>query len=202
MFAVALSLVATCAACLGPTPQEIQLQRELDQAQLALAEKEKAIADRDAQIAALQQQVEKTRPFQGVKIDQLVTVDRIMIVSRSGGEDFDGKPGDDGVVVYVRPVDRNGDVVKASGSFTVQLVDLATSGEPRSLGEYTFDDPDQLAKAWYGGFLTNHYTLRCKFREGAAPTTRELLARVTFVDFLTGRVHTASQTLTIKRIDP
>jgi len=199
--AITLSLISMSASCLGPTPLEIELQRELHQTRLALAEKEKAIAERDAKIAALERQVEKTRPFQGVSIDKIVTVDRIQIVSRSGGEDFDGKPGDDGVVVYVRPVDSNGDVIKASGSFTVQLVDLATPGEPRSLGEYTFDDPDQLAKAWYGGFLTNHYTLRCKFREGAAPSTRELLARVTFVDFLTGHVHSASQSLTIKRID-
>lgn len=198
---VAALWLGAAGGCLGPTPQEIKLQRELDEARIAAKEKERLLAQRDAQIEALREQIEKNRPFQDVDIDKLFTVDRIEIVSRSGGEDFDGKVGDDGVVLYVRPVDRDGDVIKAAGSFVVQLFDVNAEEGPRKLGEYRFEDPDTLASLWYGGFLTNHYTLRCPFMPGSEPSGREVLARVTFVDFLTGRVRSASQTLKIERID-
>ena len=194
-----LAVCAVSCGCLGPTARELELERALDAAQISLKANERVLAERDATIGALREQIKKDRPFQGVGVDRLFTVDRIEIVSRSGGADFDGVRGDDGVVLYVRPVDRDGDVIKAAGAFEIQLVDLDAAGGPKQIGLCRVEEPEELARAWYGGMLTNHYTLRCPFADGSVPSGRAVLAQVTFVDFLTGRVHTATGSLQIDR---
>ena len=68
---------------------------------------------------------------------------RAEIVSRSGGGNYDGLPGDDGVTVYLRLLDAEGDAVKVPGRITVQLLDNERLGAPRLLGLYRFDDVDR-----------------------------------------------------------
>ncbi len=178
-----------------------QLQQEADTLRRDRAECMQQLADRDAQIAVLRRRIDQQPLLQNIELDDLFVVDRIELVSRTGGADFDGQPGDDGVVVYVRPLDRAGDVLKAAGQITVQLIDLTDPGRPRSLATYVYNDPDQLAELWYGGFLTDHYTLRCEFPPQVEPS-RDVTVRVTFLEFLTGREFTASQQVTLDRIDP
>lgn len=162
-----------------------------------------ALADRDAIIADLRRRVDAGPAFEGIDLDDLFTVDRIEIVSQTGGADFDGQPGDDGVVVYVQPVDAYGDFLKAAGQFTVELLDLSNPGSPRSLATYVFNKREELAEAWYGGLLTNHYTFRCAFPPRLNPRPpREVYVRVVMLDWLTGREFAATRTVTLERIDP
>jgi hypothetical protein len=103
-------------------------------------------------------------------------------------EDYDGKPGDDGVTVYLQPLDADGNVVKVPGRIRIQLLDNADLSNPRVVHVCEFADPEELRQAWHGRFLTNHYTLKCFFPPAAAlPGSGELLVTATFVDFLTGR---------------
>ncbi len=162
-----------------------------------------ALADRDAIIADLHRRVDAGPLFEGIDLDDLFTVDRIEIVSQTGGANFDSQPGDDGVVVYVRPLDAHGDFLKAAGQFTIQLLDLTVAGSPRSLATYVYSKREELAAAWYGGMLTNHYTFRCAFPPRLNPRApREVHVRVVMLDWLTGREFAASTTVGIERIDP
>ena len=178
-----------------------QLQQESDGLRLDLNECTQQLADRDAQIDVLRRRVDQQPLLQSIDIDDLFVVDRIELISRTGGADFDGQPGDDGVIVYVRPLDSDGDVLKVAGQITVQLIDLTTPGQPRSLATYVFNKREQLAQNWYGGMLTDHFTLRCVFPPKVRPS-REVHVRVTFLDFLTGREFSASRDVTLNRIDP
>lgn len=200
---LALALAAGAAGCerWGVTESDRLLQQQFDQSQLELRQCHDALAERDARLDVLHQRINRDRPFQHVDLDDLFVVDRIEIVSRSGGVDLDKQPGDDGVVVYVRTLDADGDVLKAAGEFVIQLFDLTQPGQPRELGVFSFDDSQSLRKSWYGGFLTNHYTFQCPFNAGQMPSTREVQVRVTFLDWLTGRSFSDSKTVTIKRID-
>jgi len=47
----------------------------------------------------------------------------------TGAANWDGRPGDDGVVVYLHPQDRTGDTVKAVGSCRFELLDLGRSSD-------------------------------------------------------------------------
>lgn len=118
----------------------------------------------------------------------------IEIASLSGGADYDGKPGDDGITVHLRPRDADGQVVKAPGRITVQLLDNTKMESPKVVAVCKFEQPEELRRLWMGIFGTNHYTLRCDFPAGAdLPDSRRLLVGVSFVDFLTGRTLTASK---------
>jgi hypothetical protein len=198
---LSLSLLAA-----GACQNEGAMIRDMQQRVAALEQDQQrctqALADRDAIIASLRKRVDAGPIFEGIDLNDLFTVERVEIVSQTGGADFDGQPGDDGVIVYVRPLDAHGDFLKASGHFTVQLLDLTRPGAPRELATYVFSNRDELAEAWYGGLLTNHYTFRCTFPPRLSPRPpREVHVRVVMLDYLTGREFTDARTVRVDLID-
>ncbi len=160
------------------------------------------IAQRDGQIALLHGQIENLEGFGRDRPAALFAPVKIEIASLSGGANYDGKPGDDGVTVYLRPRDANGDVVKVPGRITIQLLDNANLAAPHLLGLRVFDDPDQLGKLWHGRFATNHFTLKCPFSPGTnLPATRRVTVNAEFVDYLTGATLTAVKEVLISYPD-
>ena len=120
----------------------------------------------------------------------------------TNGADYDGKPGDDGVTVYLRPRDADGHVVKVPGRITVQLLDNTDLGSPRPLGLYVFADPSELRKLWHGRFATQHYTLKCPFPPGTKlPDARRVTVSAEFVDYLTGATLTAVEEVPVSLTD-
>ena len=118
----------------------------------------------------------------------------IEIASLSGGSNYDGKPGDDGVTVHLRPKDAEGQVVKVPGKITVQLLDNTEMTAPKVIAVCEYEKPEDLRNLWMGILGTNHYTIRCPFPVGTAlPTSRKLLVSASFVDFLTGIMLTTSK---------
>lgn len=189
------------AGCVNDAELVRQLQ---EQAGALAADTERCkqeLADRDAQIAVLRRRIENQPYLEGIVLDDLFLIDRIVLASRTGGIDLDGQPGDDGVVVYLQPRDQDGDALKAAGQIAVQLFDLTTPGAPRELATYVFSDHEALRKNWYGGLLTNHYALKCAFPPTLDGVPREVHVRVTFLDYLTGREFTTSTTVQIERVD-
>jgi hypothetical protein len=115
----------------------------------------------------------------------LYPADRIEIEQLSGGYDDDKLPGDDGVIVYLRPLDRVGDPIKVAGDIRIELFDLSLPEGQQKIGEYIIP----VAKAqemWYGRFMTYHFTIRCPWQE-RPPVNPEVLVRASFLDYLTGR---------------
>ena len=175
----------------------IRLQREIDQHELDLKACAQKAFECEIRRAELTARIENQPRLATVGIEDLFVVDQIKIPSRSGGIDLDGKPGDEGVVVYVQPIDAAGDVIKAAGAITIQLTDLTTIGSPRTIATLEYTKPDIVKKSWYGGFLTNHYSFKCPFPESAAPVPGEVHVRVLFFDWLTGREFSASTTVKV-----
>ncbi|UCC28868.1 MAG: hypothetical protein JSU86_11775, partial [Phycisphaerales bacterium] len=84
---------------------------------------ERVVAQRDGTAARLHEQIENLQSFGPEHPADLFAPATIEIASLSGGADYDGQPGDDGVTVYLRPRDADGDVVKVPGRITIQLLD-------------------------------------------------------------------------------
>ncbi len=190
--ALVAALLLVLASCTSPglvaglTKDNESLQREKGRLQ-------RVIAQRDDTVARLGGQVENLKGFGPDRPADLFAPAKLEIASLSGGRDYDGKPGDDGVTIYLRPRDASGDVVKAPGRMTIQLLDNTNLASPRVVGVYVFDDPAQLGRLWHGRFGTNHYTLVCPFppESGSLPRQRRLTVSVEFVDYLTGATLTA-----------
>ena len=161
-------------------------QRKLQLAEERVKVLEAESLEQQEKLDGLQAQVAELRGVDSGAIDDLVTVDAIRIVSPSGGYDEDGKPGDDGLVIYVQPIDREGHILKAAGSFKVRLIDLAQPADKLEIAAYHFDVPTTRSK-WFGRMWTNHFTLKCPWPPQQTPQNREITAHVEFTELLTGK---------------
>lgn len=176
--------------------EEMELRREITGLTEQIEQKDSQLVAQRLTIEQLHQQLDTARGFTNEDLEKIFYPEKIEIVSLSGGDDYDGKPGDDGITVYLRPVDRDGDAVKVAGDIRIELYDLQNPSGQKLIGEY-FVPADQVAEHWYGKLATYHYTVRCPWQQGL-PKHNEITIRATFVDYLTQRVMTAQIVRTFK----
>ncbi|MCP4247486.1 MAG: hypothetical protein GY778_10600 [bacterium] len=182
-----------------PDPKLTVLHQQIDELTQVNRRLEGELLVRDGEIAQFEQQIETLQALGPDRLDGLFVVQRIELASLTGGADYDGVPGDDGVTVFLRPLDADGHVLKAAGEIIVDLLDTTVPGEPKSLARYVTNEPAELRKLWHGGFMTDHYTIRCPWAPATAlPASREVDVKVTFYDFLTGRRFTAMESVKIE----
>lgn len=159
-----------------------RLENKLENAQ----ETEESLRDRLARTSGLTEETLAALPLPV----------KIQLASQSGGYDHDDQPGDDGIVLYIQPVDEDGHVVKAAGKMTVELYDLAAGPDGQKINTCRFDTAE-LRASWYGRLMTQHFTLRCPWPEGYTPEHREITARASFTELLSGRTMTLQETFEI-----
>ncbi|MFO0973885.1 MAG: hypothetical protein U1A27_10670 [Phycisphaerae bacterium] len=184
-----LVVLALLPACIPDTEKTVSESRDDRAHHEREAEMSRELAARDQLI---RQQAEQIRNLQGVTDERAKLIPhaaRIEIDALSGGYNDDGRPGDDGVAVYIEPFDDDGDSVKAAGSLTVEVVELSAPESSRVLASATLEGA-ALRKAWYGRFMTAHFTVKMPWRDGV-PTRGELVVRARFVDWVSGAGLTA-----------
>jgi len=162
-----------------------QLEDEIEQQGLAIAQKDEQLAGQAKRIQELQGAVGERA------IENLVHVDKIEIERLSGGYDDNHDGIDEGVVVYLRLLDKEGDAVKAAGSAKVQILDLSRPEGSRTVGELNLEAA-ALRPMWFGRLMTYHYTIKVPWSGGAdRPTARSLTVRVEFTELLSARTFDA-----------
>lgn len=181
--------------CLSPV--EAQLRREVAELRDTVRKNNDELGAKSATIDQLHRQLAVARSISEDDLKQIFYPEKLVIDPLSGGADYDGKPGDDGVSIYLQPVDRFGDVVKVPGDITIELYDLAAPPERKLIGEYHVP-VDQVARLWRGKFLAQHFAIKCPWA-GRVPQNPELTIRAIFVDYLTKRVVSAQTTCKLKR---
>ena len=155
------------------TQDKAQLQKELTQSNSANEQLRK-------QIQALSGLPEN------MKLDHIYCLQRVKIHRYTDllDEDKDGKM--EKLVVYVQPIDDRGDVIKAAGSVNVQLWNLNQSNGEALLGQWSVD-VEELKTRWVT-FLVTNYRLTFDLAEKMESLERPLTVKVTFTDYLSGRV--------------
>lgn len=171
------------------SPTELELRSQVGKLNERITEKDNQLAAQRITIEQLHEQLQVTRGWTDEDLEILFCPEKIVIASLSGGDDYDGKPGDDGVTVYIKPLDREGDAIKVAGDIRIELYDLANPSGQKLIGKYVVP-VDQVSTHWYGKLATYHYTVRCPWKKGP-PKHDEITIRATFVDYLTQRVMTA-----------
>ena len=184
--------------CFGYVPAEKfqDVQRQLLVAQERIKSLETEVAAQQESVRALTQQLHDLRGVEGDPAETLIVPEQIKLAGMSGGYDEDGKVGDDGIVLYIQPIDRDGHVVKAAGMMKVRLLDPANPRERVVVADYFFDVPTTRS-LWYGRLMTNHFRVRCPWPNNRPPDHRRIAADVVFTEILTGRSLTASETFEI-----
>ncbi len=146
-----------------------------------------------AEIAQLRTQIQALSVLPQDRKDnpyELTTI-RIAKISNFFDKDSDGQQ--EKLIVYVQPVDAEGDIVKAAGTVSVQLWNLNNPNGEALLGQWQVE-PAELRKLWFNSFTTG-YRLTFDRPEGLTVLAEPLTVKVTFIDYLTGVSFRAQQVI-------
>ncbi len=142
------------------------------------------------ELSARLQRVQAMSPNQ--KLDLLPHVTSVRLATLSGGYDDNHDGIDDGIVLYINPVDQEGDVIKAAASVQVRLLDLSAQGDGQVVGQVSLD-ANQMKPLWFGK-LGAHYTVKVPWSGGRnRPPAASITVVVSFQDYLTGKVYPLQQ---------
>jgi hypothetical protein len=119
-------------------------------------------------------------------------VARVTLGMLTGAADWDGQPGDDGLIVYLYALDQSDDTVKRAGDCTFELFDLSRSDRPLAMVWHV--PAAQAADLWQT--FPGCYRFKLAW-QGAPPTTTEPILKVTFAA-LSGKDFTATKRLRVR----
>jgi len=191
-----LSLLPGCDAG-GPAYRQLAAENVELKNQLADARAENQRLGGDVQ--DLRAQRDTLMTIQGMRLEAIPRVASVELGKWTGGYSLrrrdgggDGQTGmgwgHDAVKVYVIPRDGVGSVIKAAGSVTVRLFDLAAVDGANRLGQCEVS-PEALASLWFTGlFMPDHYSIVCPFE--TPPQRADVTVHVEFTDYVTGKTFT------------
>ncbi len=136
----------------------------------------------------LQKQINTLHDFtDDVSFKDLYEVKSIKITKYTNlyDKDKDGKK--DTLLVYIQPIDQDGDIIKAAGDVHVRLLDLDKDRDPVILGKWRLT-PAQLRKLWVDALIKTNYRLTFDIAGKVPDQEKTLTVMVTFTDYLTGKV--------------
>ncbi len=122
-----------------------------------------------------------------LKFSNLYDIQRIKIHKYTNlyDKDKDGKL--EKLIVYIQPIDAQGDIVKSPAFVDVQLWDLNTESEKALLAEWHIP-PQELKKLWFATLITINYRLTFDIADKIENFQEPLTVKVIFTDLLTGKV--------------
>jgi hypothetical protein len=122
-----------------------------------------------------------------VKLKDLYDLQRVKITKYTNlfDKNKDGKK--ETLIVYLQPIDQDGDIIKAPGDVHVQLLDLDKDKDPALLGKWHIT-PNKLRKFWLNALLKTNYRMTFDVSEKVKTFEKPLTVTVTFTDYLTGKV--------------
>jgi len=178
-----MSLVAGCQRA----NERALLLEQIEQLTQEKTELQKQVEQSKSENEQLQEQVEVLSGLPDpVKLENLYQLQTIKIGRYTNlfDKDKDGKYEE--LIVYIQPIDEEGDKVKATGAVDVQLWDLNQTDGEALIGEWRVE-PSDLKKLWFA-FLSINYRLTFDVADKIDAFDEPLTVKVTFTDYLTGRV--------------
>ncbi|MHC4693543.1 MAG: hypothetical protein ACYS67_12445 [Planctomycetota bacterium] len=122
-----------------------------------------------------------------VKLKDLCDIQSVRITKHTNffDKDKDGKK--ETLIVYIQPIDQDGDIIKAPGDIHVQLLDLDKDKDPTLLGKWHIT-PSKLRKLWFNSLLKTHYRITFDVSDKVENPDKSLTVTATFTDYITGKV--------------
>ena len=146
------------------------------------------IEESEKEVEQLKEQVQVLSGLPGEeKAKNLYNVQKIKVTRYTNLYDKDDDGRYEKLIVYLQPIDEEGDVVKATGSVDVQLWDLNKEGDKALLGEWHVG-AGELKKLWFATIVTINYRMTYDVSEIISEYKEALTVKVTFTDYVTGKV--------------
>jgi hypothetical protein len=121
-----------------------------------------------------------------VNLEELYRVRSIRISRYTNlyDKDKDGKL--ESLIVYIQPMDEDGDIIKAPGAVEVRLWDLNRTQDKALVGQWRIE-ANELKKLWFSTVLTVNYRFTFDIADKIKNYDQPLTVKVTFADYLSGR---------------
>jgi len=179
----------------GPAYRQLAAENVELKSQLAEMRRENERLGDD--VRDLRAQRDTLMGIQGLRVEAIPRVASVELGKWTGGytlrrgeaKDGEGvRRGHDAVKVYLIPRDAAGSVIKAPGSVTIRLFDLAAAEGAEWLGQCEVS-PKELESLWFTGlFMPDHYSIVCPFEK--PPEHPDVTVRAEFTDYVTGKTFT------------
>lgn len=156
------------------TEQKTQLENQLEQSKA----ENKQLTKQIHVLSGLPEQV---------KGENLYRLQKIKIGKYTGFFDKDDDGTKEKLIVYVQPIDEEGDIVKVTGAVDVQLWDLNKTDDKALLGQWHVKS-GELKKLWFATLITINYRLTFDIADKVKSFDEPLTVKVTFTDYLSGKV--------------
>ncbi len=112
---------------------------------------------------------------------------RVKITRYSNFYDKDNDGRREKLIVYIEPIDTEGDAIKAAGTVDVQLWNLNNLNGEAMLGQWRVE-PNELRRLWYDTLVSASYRLTFDAPEQLDVLAEPLTLKMTFTDYLTGEI--------------
>jgi len=180
-------LVVMAAGCDGPD-REVILEKENQK--LAREKKQLIvqIEESNSEIETLQKQVNvlaKLKP--SIRLKTLSNTQEVKITRYTDLYDKDKDGTKEKLIVYIQPIDRQGDTIKAAGAVDVQLWDLNKPAEKAMLAQWR-TEPEELKELWFSTIVNRNYRLTFDIADILTGDEESLTVKAIFTDYLTGKV--------------
>jgi hypothetical protein len=156
-------------------------------------ELETQVRELETQNKQLKQQVETLGELdKNIRLENLYDIQSINIISSTGiyTKEKSQKPQ---LLVYFSPIDKVGDSVKASGTVEVQLWNIADSANEALIDKWE-TGPGTLKTKWGSAMISSFYRLAFDLPD-TMPQKGDFVVRVSFTDYVSGKVLTARRTI-------
>ena len=188
LYAIFVGCLLVIAAGCENTNNKLSPKEEISILKQEKAQLKDQIKQSEEKAEQLKKQIQVLSDLESeVRFEHLYDIQKIKITRYTGFYDKDRDGKKEKLIVYIQPIDEQGDIVKATGSVDVQLWDLNKQDGEALLGEWRVG-PDELKKLWFATLITINY--RLPFDAGGIVDKAEgpLTVKVTFTDYLTGKV--------------
>ena len=189
------AIIGTSAGCYHPSEANIQLRRDKQQLQEQVGNLQQELQTAKARITGMEQEKGTLPTLPQERLDKLVTVQGIKLGRLTGGDPANtANAPDEGLKIYLTPVDETGEALKDTGTVEVDAFDISLGADNR-VGHWSFD-ANTLKTRWRSLGMLRAFVLECPWQK--PPAHSKLAVKVTFHDELTGRVYDQVQEVNVK----
>ncbi len=187
--AILVCMLAIGAGCENGGRKKISLADQVERLSQENAQLTSQIEQSKTENKELKEQVRVLSGVRAeVKLEDIHTLQKIKIHRYTGFYDKDKDGKKEKLIVYIQPMDRQGDIIKAPGVVDVQLWDLnSPQANQAMLGQWHVG-PDELKEIWFSTLMGANYRLMFDIVGKVDNFEEPLTVKVTLTDYLTGKV--------------
>ncbi|MHC4396670.1 MAG: hypothetical protein ACYS1A_13545 [Planctomycetota bacterium] len=182
-----LSLLALVTGCENGK-SESPLVDEINALKQEKTELTRQLKQSGKEVEQLKEQVEVLSELPAeAKAENLYHLQKVKITRYTNLYDKDKDGQYEKLIVYLQPIDEQGDKVKATGAVDVQLWDLNKEADEALLGQWQVGAAE-LKELWFATLVTINYRLTFDVADKITEYKEPLTVKVKFTDYLTGKV--------------